>query len=135
MKKVKVLITCIVVSLTLSSVALVSAATPSLKASSPTLNSTTKNSVVPTDDWLDNSAAAILIRNGGCIQYGDSGEAVSQIQTMLNKVFNANLSVDGDFGPATFNAVEAYQRFQNVTVDGIVGVVTYSCLGAQYFGW
>ena len=58
---------------------------------------------------------------------GDTGPAVQTLQTRLN-VWGANLTVDGDFGPATLAAVKAFQTQQNLTVDGIVGPQTWAAL-------
>ena len=58
---------------------------------------------------------------------GDTGPAVQTLQTRLN-VWGANLTVDGDFGPATLAAVKAFQTQQNLTVDGIVGPQTWGAL-------
>ena len=58
---------------------------------------------------------------------GDTGPAVQTLQTRLN-VWGANLTVDGDFGPATLAAVKTFQAQQNLTVDGIVGPQTWAVL-------
>lgn len=69
----------------------------------------------------------------GC--YGDD---VRMLQRMLNKVMNSGLSVDGDFGNLTKNAVIAFQKqaFQNKPSewDGIVGSKTWEKLFSYYFG-
>ncbi len=58
---------------------------------------------------------------------GDTGPAVVTLQTRLN-VWGANLAVDGDFGPLTLAAVQAFQAEQKLTVDGIVGPQTWAAL-------
>ncbi len=58
---------------------------------------------------------------------GATGAPVNTLQTRLN-VWGANLTVDGDFGPATLAAVEAFQTQQNLTVDGVVGPQTWAAL-------
>lgn len=60
---------------------------------------------------------------------GASGELVESLQRTLNKRANAQLSVDGDFGPGTKQAVVAYQRSQNLPATGIVGPETWQALG------
>lgn len=63
----------------------------------------------------------------GVLKYGSSGTAVKQLQQALaNKGYN--ISADGAFGPATKNAVMSYQSSQGLTVDGIVGPVTWNRL-------
>jgi peptidoglycan hydrolase-like protein with peptidoglycan-binding domain len=61
------------------------------------------------------------------LQEGDTGAAVKTLQTRLN-VWGATLTVDGDFGPATLAAVEAFQTKEKLTVDGIVGPQTWAAL-------
>ncbi|MGB7380184.1 MAG: peptidoglycan-binding domain-containing protein [Rivularia sp. (in: cyanobacteria)] len=41
------------------------------------------------------------------------------------------LSVNGDFDETTENAVKAFQKDNNITVDGIVGAETGPKLGAR----
>lgn len=60
---------------------------------------------------------------------GDHGHAVLLLQKALD-AYGAHLHVDGDFGPATFAAVEAFQKTHHLTIDGIVGVKTRRALNA-----
>ena len=50
---------------------------------------------------------------------------------MLNK-HGFNLTVDGDFGNKTEEAVKQFQRRLNLTVDGIVGSKTFEALQTKY---
>ncbi len=61
---------------------------------------------------------------------GDTGQAVVTLQTRLN-VWGAKLTVDGDFGPDTLAAVEAFQTAHKLTVDGVVGPQTWAALNAN----
>jgi peptidoglycan hydrolase-like protein with peptidoglycan-binding domain len=61
---------------------------------------------------------------------GDTGQAVVTLQTRLN-VWGAKLTVDGNFGPATLAAVEAFQTAHKLTVDGVVGPQTWAALNAN----
>jgi len=57
------------------------------------------------------------------------GGCAAQLQTDLNTSGSANLSVDGVFGPATKNAVIAFQQKHDVVpADGIVGLQTKAAL-------
>lgn len=58
---------------------------------------------------------------------GDSGLAVKLLQTLLT-VAGHVLAPDGDFGPATLEAVKAFQSEKGLTIDGIVGPLTWDAL-------
>lgn len=64
------------------------------------------------------------------IQYGSSGEDVKKLQEELNK-HGYKLDVDGQFGSKTQSAVKDYQKKNNLSVDGIVGVNTWGSLTAK----
>ncbi len=71
------------------------------------------------------------------VRRGDRGTDVRSIQYYLAFLgfFNDNLpeiTVDGIFGPATENAVRAFQRQYGLTVDGIVGRSTWYRLQDAY---
>lgn len=56
---------------------------------------------------------------------GDKGEAVKELQTLLNAK-GASLKVDGLFGTATLNALIHFQQSQDLEVDGIVDLLTWT---------
>ncbi|MEM9144885.1 MAG: peptidoglycan-binding domain-containing protein, partial [Pseudomonadota bacterium] len=53
---------------------------------------------------------------------------VEYLQTMLNKLDNAGIGVDGQFGNGTYKAVIAFQKKNCKAVDGIVGNETWAAL-------
>ena len=69
---------------------------------------------------------------GATLRRGSSGDAVRFIQSELNKVDNAGLTVDGQFGARTESAVEAFQQRSGLKVDGIVGSQTWAALMTAY---
>lgn len=63
------------------------------------------------------------------LRQGASGQDVEYLQTLLCDT-GAAITVDGKFGPATTQAVKAFQKGQGLTVDGIVGNKTWAALEA-----
>ena len=63
------------------------------------------------------------------IGYGSKGNEVRELQNRLNQR-GYNLTVDGDFGSKTLEAVKQYQKSNGLAVDGIVGKNTWGALTA-----
>jgi peptidoglycan hydrolase-like protein with peptidoglycan-binding domain len=77
--------------------------------------------------------------NGGpmpLLKEGSEGEVVKHLQQVLTngapgKWATTPQGIDGKFGPHTKQSVEAFQAFEHVTVDGVVGDQTWAVsLGA-----
>jgi hypothetical protein len=64
--------------------------------------------------------------------YGDIGPRVSALQEALIAAGFLEDSADGEYGPATVEAVMNFQFSQNVPVDGIAGPNTHELLGIAY---
>lgn len=62
------------------------------------------------------------------LRRGDKSGYVRTAQILLNKYYDAKLTEDGIFGPATENAVRWYQRSRKLTSDGIIGAQTWKQL-------
>lgn len=60
-------------------------------------------------------------------QQGSTGPAVMALQRQLN-AHGQNLTVDGDFGPATATAVRSFQNSKKIGVDGVAGPETWNSL-------
>ena len=58
------------------------------------------------------------------LKKGSKGDAVELLQSLL-VVKGYILTVDGDFGPNTKDAVVTFQREHNLKADGIVGPATW----------
>ena len=63
------------------------------------------------------------------IQLGASGVAVRAAQRLV-RYAGIRVFVDGVFGPATVDAVKAFQQSAGITVDGVVGPQTWAALTA-----
>lgn len=57
------------------------------------------------------------------LKLGSKGELVKNVQGALG------LKADGDFGPATEQAVKAFQHSHGLSDDGVVGTITFNYLG------
>ena len=73
------------------------------------------------------------------LSLGDSGQGVEILQYYLAYLssFYASIptpAIDGSFGPSTESAVRAFQELYGLTVDGIVGEITWNRLQDAYRG-
>ncbi len=74
---------------------------------------------------------------GSSLSNGDEGDNVKTIQFWLNIIsYNftdiPRVTADGDFGPATESAVESFQRYFGLEIDGIVGKITWNKIFEVY---
>ena len=65
---------------------------------------------------------------GEVLEMGSRGDDVVTLQNRLKKLGYYNGNVDGDFGSSTAAAVKAFQRRNNLEVDGRVGLATETVL-------
>lgn len=70
---------------------------------------------------------AASITNASAYREGDEGNDVMQIQSRLTTL-GYSVDADGDFGPATTAAIQAFQRDRGLEADGLVGAMTYKAL-------
>lgn len=61
------------------------------------------------------------------IRIGDQGSDVAEIQGQLASL-GYDVAADGDFGPATAEAIKSFQSDRGLDADGLVGPSTYSAL-------
>jgi peptidoglycan hydrolase-like protein with peptidoglycan-binding domain len=64
------------------------------------------------------------------VQQGDQGHPVPTLQYLLH-AHGHTVVVDGNFGPRTDAAVQAFQKSKSLGVDGLVGRHTWSALIIQ----
>lgn len=65
------------------------------------------------------------------LKVGSSGRLVEALQRTLNRQLqpSPDLTIDGDFGPATEAAVKAFQQARGLPVTGVVDAATFRALG------
>ena len=68
------------------------------------------------------------------VQTGSVGNYVCVLQDALEVVGMPNVGIDGYFGAKTDQAVRTFQKQQNLTVDGVVGCLTWTRLCAIAVG-
>lgn len=73
------------------------------------------------------AACWFSVASAAAFRNGDQGDEVAQIQKALAGL-GYEVSIDGDFGPATKEAVIAFQKSKGLEVDGMVGDTTYRAL-------
>ena len=64
------------------------------------------------------------------VAYGSQGDAVRQLQSELNR-HGYQLDEDGIFGKKTFAGVKAFQLAHNLTVDGEFGSASFAALNGS----
>lgn len=69
----------------------------------------------------------VAVANASAFRVGDQGEEVSKLQSALAGL-GYDVVADGDFGPATAEAVKKFQASAGLEVDGLVGASTYRAL-------
>ena len=68
-----------------------------------------------------------MVAAASAFRVGDQGSDVAEIQGQLASL-GYDVAADGDFGPATAEAVKAFQAAQGLDADGLVGPSTYTAL-------
>jgi hypothetical protein len=59
------------------------------------------------------------------------GETVKELQRLLNRAFNLDLTIDGILGPKTITIVKKWQKNHGLKVDGLIGVKTKAFMNAM----
>ena len=76
------------------------------------------------------SVPKVTLPSNGQLADGDNGPQVVALQKVLKALGFYDGTPDGDFGPATKDAVVAFQTDRGLTPDGIVGSTTAAKLNA-----
>jgi peptidoglycan hydrolase-like protein with peptidoglycan-binding domain len=89
-----------------------------------TSKSLTADGVVGSRTWT----ALLSAGTTPTLQQGSTGEAVRRLQRALTSALARTVSIDGNFGPLTKQAVIDYQSSRGLGADGIVGAQTWGAL-------
>jgi len=76
---------------------------------------------VPTISKSNPSSSCLL-------SYGDRGEGVRTLQWVMNKCYDAGLTIDESFGSRTRDALIKVQKDRGVKADGIYGADTRAAM-------
>lgn len=115
---------------TIAAPAVTAVTTTTVQSSTATTAKPTATTTKPTTTTTKTTTTTpprVVDKPSDNVRLGDSGKGVEQIQTALNaKGFK--VVVDGKFGPATDQAVRAFQKKNGLKQDGIVGPITWAKL-------
>ncbi|HSG13908.1 MAG TPA: peptidoglycan-binding domain-containing protein [Gaiellaceae bacterium] len=107
-------------------------APPTTATTTPTTPTTTPTTTTPTTTTP--TTTPTTLPEGVTLRRGDSGEEVRQVQAALVELGYSTGGVEGKFGPATEEAVLAFQKASGLKEDGIVGPATLAALSAAQKG-
>lgn len=109
--------------------------TTSLLTTTATLTTTVTAAAAEstTNTTTTTSTTTTTPQDGATLRRGATGEEVRQLQQML-VALGYSTSVDGKFGPATAQAVQAFQTSSGLTADGVAGPATLAALSAAVNG-
>ncbi|MFD7704307.1 peptidoglycan-binding protein [Streptomyces caelestis] len=98
---------------------------------------TPASAATPTCDWVGSYAGAWVPMHRGTstvncnMVQGTNSPAVQKLQYSMNLCYGENLSLDGDFGPATKAALIRTQRKAGTPADGQYGPNTRTAMYHQ----
>ncbi len=111
---------------------------------SPTGTMTTMDSGCSGSNKYNTSTGKVCVNNltvtAGGVTYdlgtvtlknGSKGEAVKQLQKLLNKLLKLGLAEDGKLGPKTVVVIKKWQKDNGLVADGLVGPKTKAKLNAS----
>lgn len=106
--------------------------TATLPTTTPT--TTTQTTTAPTTTTptttTPTTGAPTTLPEGVKLRRGDESDDVRQVQAAVVELGYSTGGVDGKFGPATEEAVLAFQKSAGLTEDGVVGAATLAALSA-----
>ena len=115
---------------TIAAPAVTTVTTTTVQSSTATTAKPTATTTKPTTTTTKTTTTTpprVVDKPSDNVRLGDSGKGVEQIQTALT-AHGFKVVVDGKFGPATDQAVRAFQKKNGLKQDGIVGPITWAKL-------
>lgn len=93
----------------------------------------TQDGIVGRDTWAALGVSCNTAPTNHCpvLVESNSGPAVANLQRLLKTNGFSTGTIDGVFGPLTKSAVKSFQKSRKLVPDGIVGIKTWSALGAH----
>jgi cytoskeletal protein RodZ len=96
----------------------------------PTTTATTTTTRPTTTTPTTTTPTTTTLPEGVVLRKGDESADVSHVQAALVELGYSTDGVDGKFGPATEQAVKAFQKSSGLTEDGVVGPATLAAMSA-----
>jgi hypothetical protein len=93
-----------------------------------TVTSTPTTSTPTTQPTTTSAAPPPVAAPSSTLKPGDTGTEVKVLQRALASLGFSSGTVDGQYGPATVDAVKRFQRSAHLTADGILGPATLHAL-------
>ncbi len=104
--------------------------TPTTTAPATTPAVTTPAATTPATTTPSTTPSAVSVPTDATLRAGDSGTSVVALQQALTKLGFSPGAADGKFGPATTQAVTAFQKAKGLTEDGAAGANTIAAINA-----
>ena len=82
----------------------------------------------PTAPGVKTTPNTIPVPTAGVLRSGSAGPGVKGLQQALSRLGYALGAADGSFGPATVQAVIAFQKAHGLPADGIAGTKTLAAI-------
>ena len=99
----------------------------------PSVPTTTTITTTP-DPTTPTSTETTTQPEDASLRPGDEGERVRQLQEDLVAIGYSTGGIDGKYGPATEEAVRAFQTSSGLVVDGVAGALTLAALAEAQGG-
>jgi len=107
------------------------ATTPADTTPTPTTPTTPTTTTPTTTTPTTTTPSATSVPTDTVLRAGSKGADVTQLQLALTELGYAPGAADGNFGPATTQAVTAFQQAEGLTEDGIAGPTTIAAINAK----